>query len=120
MKTTLIKRRQAMKRDPLPRCHGGEGSLDWTVVLDGADTKGRKLHFIHDDILAPGVSIGIHPHDTDEEYYLILSGNGVMTLDGEKFAVGPGDVTAIFPGGSHGLENTGTDEMRVIVIGLRK
>jgi mannose-6-phosphate isomerase-like protein (cupin superfamily) len=95
------------------------GALDWTEVLSGNETRGRKLHFIHDDTLAPGVSIGIHPHETEEEYYLILSGTGVMTLDGERYDVASGDVTAIFPGGSHGLENTGDTDLRVLVIGLR-
>lgn len=119
--TTLIHRRGEMKRDPLPNCHGGVGALDWTTILDDA-TPGappsRNVQFIHDDILAPGVSIGIHPHG-HEEYYYILSGEGVMTLDGERFPVGPGDLTAIYPGGSHGLENTGDTEMRILVIGAK-
>jgi mannose-6-phosphate isomerase-like protein (cupin superfamily) len=117
--TTLIRRRSEMPRSPLPNCHDGQGALDWTVVLDGQQTRGRQLHFIHDDILPPGASIGVHRHDTDEEYYFILSGTGVMTLDGIAYDVGPGDITAIFPGGEHGLKNYSEEDLRVIVIGLR-
>jgi len=87
--------------------------------LDGQQTRGRQLHFIHDDILPPGASIGVHRHDAEEEYYFIVSGTGVMTLDGIAYDVGPGDITAIFPGGEHGLENCSQGELRVIVIGLR-
>jgi mannose-6-phosphate isomerase-like protein (cupin superfamily) len=42
-----------------------------------------------------------------------------MILDGERFNVGPGDVTAVFPGGSHSLENTGDETMHMIVISVR-
>ena len=119
-KTTFLYRRQDMRREPLPNCHNGVGALDWITVLDNT-TPGaplsRKVLFIHDDILAPGVSIGVHPHD-HEEYYYILSGEGVMTLDSERVPITAGDLTAIYPGGSHGLENTGETEMRIIVIGV--
>ncbi len=64
--TTLMRRREQMFHGPLPRCHDGLGDLDFTVVLDETDTKGRKLAFLHDDVLAPGVSIGIHRHEKQE------------------------------------------------------
>ncbi|MFC1714642.1 cupin domain-containing protein [Candidatus Poribacteria bacterium] len=115
-KTTLIKRRKDMIRQPLPECHGGRGALDWISVLDGADTRGKHINFIHDDILPPGASIGIHTHEHDEEYYYIVSGGGTMTLDGEQFEVSSGDITAVYPGGSHGLENDTNEDLRIIVI----
>ena len=76
------------------------------------------LGFTHDDILPPGVSIGIHRHEKDEEYYDNISGCGVMTLDDKQFEVKAGDITAIFPGGSHGLVNNGTEDLRIMVIGI--
>jgi glyoxylate utilization-related uncharacterized protein len=115
-KTTFLKKRADMLREPLENCHDGIGALDWIVVLDHNDLKGRGLNFIHDDILPPGVSIGHHKHTGDEEYYYILSGKGVMTLDGERFEVTAGDITAVYPGGMHGLENTGAEDLRIIVI----
>jgi len=117
--TTLLKRYAEMHRAPLPNCHDGSGVLDFTAVLDGLDLLGRRLAFLHDDILDPGVSIGEHHHDHDEEYYYIISGQGTMQLDGVRHAVGPGDVSAVFPGGRHGLENTGDQPLRILVVGLR-
>jgi mannose-6-phosphate isomerase-like protein (cupin superfamily) len=116
METTLLKRREEMNRAPLPECHGGRGALDWITVLADEDVQGRHLNFIHDDMLAPGVSIGVHRHEGDEEYYYIISGHGVMTLDGERFAVKSGDITGVYPGGEHGLENTSEEDMRIVVI----
>ena len=92
MKTTLIKKRGEMRRQPLTNCH--------------------------DDVLAPGVSIGLHTHDK-EEYYYIISGKGTMTLNGERSTIEAGDITAIYPGGSHALVNDSDEDLRVLVIGLR-
>jgi uncharacterized cupin superfamily protein len=114
--TTLIRRCEQMQRAPLPNCHDGHGALDWTTVIGGDELHGRHLKFIHDDIIPPGVTIGIHRHQDDEEYYYILSGQGVMTLDGQRYPVKPGDITAVFSQGEHGLENTSSEEMRIIVI----
>jgi glyoxylate utilization-related uncharacterized protein len=118
MKTTLIKNRGEMRRQPLTHCHDGEGALDWTNVLDPSEVEGRQLHFLHDDVLAPGVSIGLHTHD-EEEYYYIISGKGTMNLNGERSTIEAGDITAIYPGGSHALVNDGDEDLRVLVIGLR-
>ena len=41
-----------------------------------------------------------------------------MVLDGERFEVRAGDITAVFPGRSHGLENNGPEELRVIVMSI--
>jgi uncharacterized cupin superfamily protein len=107
-----------MTRKPLPNCHDGVGALDWTSVLDDGDLAGRKLNFIHDDILPPGVSIGAHRHKHDEEYYYVLSGRGTMLLDGDQFEVSAGDITAVYPGGTHGLTNDGEANLRIIVISV--
>jgi mannose-6-phosphate isomerase-like protein (cupin superfamily) len=115
---TLIKKRKDMPRAPLPKCHGGEGTLDWIRVLDGEDTKGRHLNFMHDDILPPGTSIGVHRHEHDTEYYFVVSGEGVMTLDDERLDVQPGDITAVYPGGSHGLENNTRQDLRILVVSV--
>ncbi|TFH04575.1 MAG: cupin domain-containing protein [Spirochaetales bacterium] len=115
-KTTMMKKHKDMNREPLENCHEGTGVLDWTVVLDPGDLTDRQLLAIHDDILPPGVTIGVHKHTGDEEYYYVLSGKGVMTLDDQRFDVGPGDITAVYPGGRHGLENTGDEDLRIIVI----
>lgn len=105
-----------MTRRPLPNCHDGRGVLDWTDVLNKDDLPSRGLKFFHDDLVPPGASIGYHSHPSDEEYYFFLTGHGIMSLDGQEFPVGPGDVCAVFPGGSHGLVNTGPTDMHIVVV----
>lgn len=114
--TTLIRRRGEMNHRPLPHCHDGRGELDWTGVLEGDVLKGRTLRFVHDFVMPPGASVGEHTHDRGEEYYYILSGRGEMILDGRRSEVQAGDITGVFAGGSHGLENNSEADLRVVVI----
>jgi uncharacterized cupin superfamily protein len=118
-KTTMLIRRGDMHHGPLERCHGGEGALDFTSVLDGKTAGSPHVNFLHHDILSPGVSIGVHTHEDDTEYYYIIDGRGTMTLDGETHRVEAGDITAVFPGGSHGLVNDSDAPLRIIVLSVR-
>ena len=47
--------------------------------------------------LKPGSGIGYHEQKEDEIYY-VLSGRGVMTIDGKSFDVTPGNGRAHPPG----------------------
>jgi mannose-6-phosphate isomerase-like protein (cupin superfamily) len=65
-------------------------------------------------VLKPGSGIGYHVQQEDEIYY-VLSGHGVMTLDGKAVDVGPGTAVLTRTGSSHGLKQTGTDDLVIII-----
>jgi len=113
--TTLVKKRGTMQHRLLENCHHGRGALDCIEVLAPRDLPERRLHFVHDDVLKPGVSIGTHTHSEDEEYYYIISGSGMMHLDGTDNLVSVVDITAVYPGGTHSLTNNGDEDLRVTV-----
>ena len=56
--------------------------------------------------LAPGASIGPHRHDSDEEVYAILSGEGVYICPAL-----PGDIFTTKKGMSHALKNRGGEPL---------
>jgi mannose-6-phosphate isomerase-like protein (cupin superfamily) len=96
------------------RAHGGEREISFARVL--ARNRG-SLRFIDLSVLGPGADIGCHTHEPDnEELYVVVSGKGLMTLDGQQFEVGPGHVILNRPGGTHGLRNIGDEELRIVVI----
>lgn len=45
----------------------------------------------------------------------LLRRHGEMR-EGRRLPIGPGDVAVVWPGGSHGLENTGEADLRFIVV----
>lgn len=74
---------------------------------------GFKLAF-RKRVLHPGAAIGYHPQKEDEVYY-ILSGTGVMQMNGQEFPVKAGDAILTRPGSSHGLKQTGKEDLTLII-----
>ena len=65
-------------------------------------------------VLHPGAAIGYHPQKEDEVYY-VLSGTGTMQMNGSEFPVKAGDAILTRPGSSHGLKQTGKDDLVLII-----
>ena len=65
-------------------------------------------------VLKPGSGIGYHVQQEDEIYY-VLSGRGVMTLDGKPVDVAPGTAILTRTGSSHGLKQTGAEDLVIII-----
>lgn len=64
--------------------------------------------------LKPGSGIGYHEQTEDEIYY-VLSGHGLMTIDGKGFDVGPGTAVLTRPGSSHGLTQVGKENLVILI-----
>lgn len=100
------------------RAHGGDGLIRFARVIDGPALLGG-CNFVDLAELPPGTSIGPHTHGpSEEELYLILSGTGEMSRNGEVFAVQTGDLIRNPPGGTHSLRNTGSQALRIFVFEL--
>ena len=108
-------------------CHGGEGILSVSILFDNY-RKGHELDFksehgltlMHKYILPLGVSIGVHEHTDDEEIYYLVEGECLITMDDEKTPMRGGDISVLQSGHSHGIINTGTSEVILLVIGVKK
>jgi mannose-6-phosphate isomerase-like protein (cupin superfamily) len=74
---------------------------------------GLKLVF-RKRALKPGSGIGYHEQHEDEIYY-VLSGTGLMTIDGKSFEVTPGTAILTRPGSSHGLKQTGAEDLVIMI-----
>ena len=64
--------------------------------------------------LKPGSAIGYHVQTEDEIYY-VLSGHGIMTADGKSFDVEPGTAILTRTGSSHGLKQTGAEDLVILI-----
>jgi mannose-6-phosphate isomerase-like protein (cupin superfamily) len=62
----------------------------------------------------PGSAIGYHLQKEDEIYY-VLSGRGMMTVDGKSFEVAAGDAVLTRPGSSHGLKQVGNEDLVILI-----
>lgn len=87
-----------------PAIHGGVGQIATRHIWGPADFCSPWV-FLDHAILAPGSSLGYHYHDALEECFVVLGGQGYLTLDDQTFAVEPGSVTWQGIGQHHGLYN---------------
>ena len=78
-----------------------------------SEAKDSKLVF-RKRILHHGSSIGYHLQKEDEIYY-IISGTGIMNMNGKTFPVNAGDAILTRPGSSHSLAQSGTADLVLII-----
>jgi mannose-6-phosphate isomerase-like protein (cupin superfamily) len=94
-----------------PGTHNGGGSTIGYSFFSKADN--LKVTF-RKRVLHPGSAIGYHLQKEDEIYY-IISGKGEMQMNGKTFPVKAGDAILTRPGSSHGLKQTGKDDLVIII-----
>ena len=94
-----------------PGTHNGGGSTVGYSFFSKAD--GLKMVF-RKRVLHPGSAIGYHLQNEDEIYY-VISGTGEIQMNGKSFPVKEGDAILTRPGSSHGLKQTGKDDLVIII-----
>jgi quercetin dioxygenase-like cupin family protein len=93
---------------------GGTGRARWVEVLAPGEMAGIRAMALL--TLDGGTSIGEHLHTDSEEVYLVLDGAGTGWLDGEPFAVGPGDAWVCRAGHTHGLAADTAAPLRFLAV----
>lgn len=93
----------------------GKGNIEITHVAE-KDILGENCRMFAEIVVKPGDSIGNHQHCGEQEIFYFLSGNGVVTDDGEEIAIGPGDVMVTPDQSFHSVKNTGDEDL--VFIGL--
>lgn len=95
--------------------HQGVGEILFRRIAAAENLSGA-CNFIDFTRMPPGTTIGEHTHrGNEEEFYLILSGRGMMQQNGQEFSVTAGDFVRNPPGGTHGLRNVGEEELTMFV-----
>ncbi|ABD54613.1 cupin domain-containing protein [Jannaschia sp. CCS1] len=79
---------------------------------------GLGIHIIE---VAPGdETTEYHVHYVEDEAVYILSGTGTATIGAHDHAIGPGDFIGYRAGGlAHTIVNTGSELLRILVVGQR-
>ena len=102
----MVIKRSEMKVEEIERMRDGEGKAQLTYLLDGSTQKNARM--FAEVTLDPGCSIGYHPHNSETEYYFILSGSGVVNDDGKDVQVKKGDSVITGFGAYHSIKNNGS------------
>ncbi|MBQ3102856.1 MAG: cupin domain-containing protein, partial [Oscillospiraceae bacterium] len=68
----------------------------------------------------PGASIGHHTHDTNMEYYYILSGELTLEENGVVSILKEGDVSVCRDGNGHSIKNHTDKEAKMLALIVEK
>lgn len=94
--------------------HGGEKLAQWKCLVRRNNLFG-PWEAVEWSWLPRGGASGEHLHSRTEQLDYIVSGTGVMTIDGEEHTVTVGDVILTGLGTRHGLRNVDSEELAWLV-----
>ncbi len=98
------------------------GTIDGLINLENGKA------FLHDALELTSCEISLntvpkgfkvpfnHRHKQNEEVYIILKGEGKMTIDGEDVIVKEGSVVKVVPEASRTIENTSDKDFQFICV----
>ncbi|MBU0493026.1 MAG: cupin domain-containing protein [Chloroflexi bacterium] len=75
---------------------------------------GLLHHSVAESVIPPGGSTIPHHHQAGEEVYVVVRGQGRITLGAETCDVGPGHAISIRPDTFHQLVNTGDEDLVIL------
>ena len=112
----MIRTQSDYRIDERPEMRGGSGTVRIEHLFEpGTDLKSptrlcAKLY------LKPGVSIGFHRHENEEEIFVIVKGEGEIDDNGTIRKVAAGDSVLTGNGAGHAVRNTGSDTLEILAL----
>lgn len=111
----MLKKGETIETEKLVGFNGGNGEVYLTKFVKSEDIDGKGRFWAYCRLPAH-CSLGYHKHEGEFETYYFLKGTGVGNDNGTLKPVGPGDVLICKDGCSHGLENTGDEDLEYIAV----
>ena len=115
----MIRRKEECRNEIREHMRGGDGQVFITNLFEKEELlgKSRMLSIL---TLEPGCGVGLHPHENEQEYFCVLSGDPVYYDDDEEIQLHEGDVTICEDGHSHAIANRSKETCKVLACILLK
>jgi mannose-6-phosphate isomerase len=82
----------------------------YTVLSDADDHKVKQI------VVRPGKRLSYQKHFKRAEHWFVVRGTGIVTLDGNEIAVGPGSTIDVGLEAAHRMANTGEDDLLFVEV----
>ncbi len=112
----MIRRNGAYKTELREEMRGGKGTVKiehfWAP---GTELRSKNRMFAKLTI-EPGGSIGFHPHDAEEEVFVIIRGRAEADDNGEIVELETGDTILTGNGDGHAIRNIGDEPLELLAV----
>jgi len=103
--------------------HGGKRAVQYRRAL-GPSVFSTAWAFVDHVVLPPGASIGPHSYRGLAQFYYVMTGEGTVSVSArgqqDTSAIRTGDAVPIQIGEVHSLENTATQPLELMVVGVAR
>jgi mannose-6-phosphate isomerase-like protein (cupin superfamily) len=104
---------------PVNAMDGGTGTVQYRRALEPTVFT-TTWSYVDHLVLPPGSSVGSKAKPDFAEVYYVMSGSGTVTLGSETSTIHAGDVMPVRLNEIRALQNSGTDPLEFLVIGVAK
>jgi mannose-6-phosphate isomerase-like protein (cupin superfamily) len=108
----MIRQAGDMKVEVRDRMRGGAGQVNVRHWLQKEDFK-ANVRLCAKLTIPPGAGIGTHPHEKEDEVYVILRGSGLLHDGTRETRVSAGDAILTGNGGAHAIRNDGPEDLEI-------
>ena len=102
-RSIMIKRKADFRKETRTEMRGGTGTVKFERVWERETEMKSKARLFSKLILEPGVSIGWHVHENEEEIFLILEGRAKVSDNGREEILETGDTIITQSGEGHAV-----------------
>ena len=112
----MIKRKKDFRKETRTEMRGGNGTVKFERVWErGTELKSQARLFSR-LILDPGVSIGWHIHENEEEIFLVLEGRALVSDNGREEILETGDSIITQSGEGHSVACLGDTPLVLLAV----
>ena len=92
------------------------------LAVYSPDKMGKSTIFRSEHVMVglnafePGQEHTLHAHESMDKIYLVIEGRGLFLLEGDDVPMQAGVLLVAPEGAPHGIRNTGTERLLVLVI----
>lgn len=109
----MIKKKEKMEVEEREKMRGGQGVIKILHYFKSNEFK-ANIRLCAKLIIEPGNSIGLHQHLDEDEVFIILKGEGILSDGKEEYKVKEGDAILTGNGEFHSIKNTGKENLEII------